>query len=77
VGGEQGGQGRDGGAGLGADLGEGRRAGGRAELLDLLVRPDGIVAWDAPAGAAAGESPDAVAELTAALAQWFAAPALR
>ena len=43
----------------------------------LLVRPDGIVAWGAPAGAGAGESPAQADELSAALAQWCAQPALR
>jgi 2-polyprenyl-6-methoxyphenol hydroxylase-like FAD-dependent oxidoreductase len=39
----------------------------------LLVRPDGIVAWGAPAGSRAAGSP-AAAELSAALAQWFGEP---
>ena len=43
----------------------------------LLVRPDGIVAWGAPADAGAHGSPARADELSAALAQWFGEPALR
>jgi hypothetical protein len=43
----------------------------------LLIRPDGIVAWSAPAGARAGADPAGAGELGAAVAAWVGEPALR
>jgi 2-polyprenyl-6-methoxyphenol hydroxylase-like FAD-dependent oxidoreductase len=43
----------------------------------LLIRPDGIVAWSAPAGARAGADSAGAAGLGSAVAAWVGEPALR
>ncbi|WP_346342696.1 hypothetical protein [Streptomyces sp. SID685] len=43
----------------------------RPELAAVLVRPDGLTAWAADAGA---KAPTSTAGLTEALEEWFGAP---
>jgi 2-polyprenyl-6-methoxyphenol hydroxylase-like FAD-dependent oxidoreductase len=42
-----------------------------------LIRPDGIVAWGAPAGARAGDDDAGAGQLAAAAGRWLGEPALR